>query len=124
MNVVHFNKTYSQASVITTGSALLIYGPIPVDHLDNFAMYFTNSGTSTLYVKLKASFDYARQLEDNFPLGSFTTTQAIGVNPGQTVVRTLYGDGNPYRFITVLGSSTATLGTSESTLRLSGRTHK
>lgn len=124
MSSVHFNKTISQANVITSGNAVLLYGPIPVDHLDNFAMYFVNSGTCTLYLRLKVSFDNGRLYEDDFPLGSFTNTQAIGINPGQTVIRTLYGHGNPFRYITVFGSATASISVSQTNLRLSGRTQK
>lgn len=125
MNAIHHTKNFSAANVLTTGSALLLYGPIPVDHLDNFALHFVNSGTATLYYTLKTSYDEGRNFEDEFPLGSFTNSAAIAALPGQTVVRSLYGHANPFRYITILASCTAvSFGTSQSCLKISGRSSK
>jgi len=124
VNAIHWTKDYSAANAVTTGTAVLLFGPIPVDHLDNFALHFVNSGTSTLYIQLKTSFDEARAFEDDFPLGSFTNSAAVAVLPAQTTVRSLYGHSNPFRYVTVFGSSTSTIGTGQASVKLSGRSHK
>jgi len=124
MNDVYWTKNFSAANALTTGSALLLFGPIPVDHLDNFALHFVNCATSTLYLSVKTSFDQNRNFEDDFPLGSFTNSGALAVRSASTLVRSLYGHSNPFRYITVFGSATSTIGTSETSLKLSGRSSK
>lgn len=124
MNAIHFIKDYSQANAISTGTSALVFGPIPVDHLNNFAVFIANSASVTINFRFRTSTDKARNIEDDFPNGSFTNTQAVAVNSGQRVVRTLYGDANPFRYITILGSATAAVTSSQVSLTITGRANK
>lgn len=121
MNANHYTKDISAANAIASATtATLLYGPIPIDHLDNFALHFVNCGSEALYLSLKTSFDEGRTFEDSFPLGSFSNSEAIGVRPNETLVRSLYSV-NPFRYITILGSANATIGVSQMCLKISGR---
>lgn len=124
MNAIHHSKGYSAANALTTGTATLVFGPFAVDHLNNFALFINNGSTCTINFRIRTSYDASRNLEDDFPLGSFTNTQAVGANASSTIVRTCYGDGNPFKYITIFGSATATVGASLTSLFLTGRSNK
>jgi hypothetical protein len=101
-----------------------VYGPIPVDWLDNFAVFIKNCSTVNLNLRIRTSIDQARNIEDDLPLGSFTNTQAMAAKPGETVVRTLYGDANPFKYISIVGSATATINPSQTVMVITGRAMK
>jgi hypothetical protein len=125
VNAIHHTKDLSAANAIAAGTtATLLFGPVPVDHLNNFALHFTNSGSEVLYLSIKTSYDEGRSVEDDFPLGSFTNSACVAVRSGSTLVRSLYGDSNPFRYITVLGSATAALTAASMNLKISGRSNK
>ena len=124
MSIRYFEQKFSQANVITTGTALLMFGPIPVDWLDNFAIHVKNCSTTTINLRARVATDKNRIVEDDFPLGSFTNTQAMAALPGNTVVKTLYGDANPFKYLTVFGSATATVDASQTFLVMTGRAMK
>lgn len=124
MSIRYFDKTFSQANAVTTGTSSLVFGPIPVDWLDNFAIHIRNYASSTINFRVRVSIDQQRDIEDNFPLGSFTNTQALAVGGNESVVRTLYGDSNPFKYISVFASATTTIGSTATILVLTGRAQK
>lgn len=124
MSIRYSEKDFSQANVITTGTQVLVYGPVPVDWLDGFAINIINCSTLTINFTVRTSMDKARNFETLFPMGSFTNTQAFAVRSASTAIRHLHGHANPFKYISIYGSATSTVGTSNTLMKLTGRAMK
>ena len=122
MSVTNVNKTYSAANAITTGTALVMFGPIFISHLDDWTMYFKSTAAVPINFRLQGSIDKAREFAADIPLGQLTNDN-FGVLANAVNINSIIGN-NSYGYLTVLASATATIATDTVALKIQGKVRK
>lgn len=119
MPVRQFVKTYSQANAVASGASVVLFGPIPVDHLSSLNFTVKNTSTLPIVIQVRQSSDKDRNFETPIHTANLTNTD-FTVSSSQLSAYTVVSV-NSFRYITILASATAAVSSNLCTLSVQGK---